>query len=270
LQACKTLSVKEKSYDYFSLKAVEDKIGDVSRLPFSLKVLLENLLRNEDGRSVHVPDIEAFKDWLDARQSTQEIAYHPACVLLQDFTDVPAVVGVDDDVDGNPVAYSEILVGRGAHATRANGFGVLGLDVGSVDAEMLGQPVSMIIPEVIGFKLTGRLKEGAMVSDLVLTVTQMLRAKGVAGQFVEFYGEGLDTVSLADRVTISNTVPEYGAICCFFPVDEETCRFLDLTGCDEDRVALVRDYTKKQGMWRDADMPDPVFTDILELNMADV
>lgn len=366
LQTRKTLSVGGKEYDYFSLKSVEEKLGDISRLPFSLKVLLENLLRNEDGRSVTVPDIEAFKDWLENKSSKQEIAYRPARVLLQDFTGVPAVVDlaamreaivklggdaqkinplsavdlvidhsvmvdefgsvqafqnnverefernaeryeflkwgqqafdnfrvvppgtgichqvnleylgqtvwVTDDKDGKAIAYPDTLVGTDSHTTMINGLGVLGWGVGGIEAEaaMLGQPVSMLIPEVIGFKLSGKLKEGATATDLVLTVTNMLRAKGVVGKFVEFYGDGLDNMSLADRATISNMAPEYGATCGFFPVDEETCRYLEFTGRDEARVALVREYAKAQGMWREADAPDPIFTDTLELNMADV
>jgi aconitate hydratase len=366
LQTRNTLNVGDKAYDYFSLKAVEEKLGDMSRLPFSLKVLLENLLRNEDGRSVTVPDVEAFKEWLENKSSKQEIAYRPARVLLQDFTGVPAVVdlaamreaivklggdakkinplsAVDlvidhsvmvdefgsvqafqnnverefernaeryeflkwgqqafdnfrvvppgtgichqvnleylgqtvwttDDKDGNAIAYPDTLVGTDSHTTMINGLGVLGWGVGGIEAEaaMLGQPVSMLIPEVIGFKLSGKLKEGATATDLVLTVTNMLRARGVVGKFVEFYGDGLDNMSLADRATISNMAPEYGATCGFFPVDEETCRYLEFTGRDADRVALVRAYAKAQGMWRDADTPDPVFTDTLGLDMADV
>jgi len=366
LQTRETLQVAGKTYDYFSLKKLEDKVGDISRLPFSLKVLLENLLRYEDGRSVNVPDIEAFKGWLENKTSSQEIAYRPARVLLQDFTGVPAVVdlaamreaivklGGDADkinplsavdlvidhsvmvdefgsvqafqdnvereferngeryeflkwgqqafdnfrvvppgtgichqvnleylgqtvwtttgADGTEIAYPDTLVGTDSHTTMINGLGVLGWGVGGIEAEaaMLGQPVSMLIPEVIGFKLTGKLKEGATATDLVLTVTQMLRAKGVVGKFVEFYGDGLDNMSLADRATISNMAPEYGATCGFFPVDEETCRYLEFTGRDADRVALVREYAKAQGMWRDENTPDPVFTDTLELDLGDV
>lgn len=368
LQTRRKITVDGKDYDFFSLEAAQDKLGDMSRLPFSLKVLLENLLRNEDGRSVSVPDIEAFKTWLDNRVSTHEIAYRPARVLMQDFTGVPAVVdlaamreamvglggdaqkinplsAVDLVIDhsvmvdefGSPqafqenvereferngeryeflrwgqqafdnfrvvppgtgichqvnleylgqtvwvsedlnksgvqIAYPDTLVGTDSHTTMINGLGVLGWGVGGIEAEaaMLGQPVSMVIPEVIGFKLTGRLKEGATATDLVLTVTQMLRAKGVVGKFVEFYGDGLDGMSLADRATISNMAPEYGATCGFFPIDAETCRYLRFTGRDEHRVNLVEAYAKTQGMWRDANTPDPVFTDTLELNLGDV
>jgi aconitate hydratase len=366
LQTRKSLSVDGKNYDYFSLKAVEEKLGDLSRLPFSLKVLLENLLRNEDGRSVAVPDVEAFKGWLKSQTSTHEIAFRPARVLLQDFTGVPAVVDlaamreaieklggdaqkinplsavdlvidhsvmvdefgtvqsfqnnverefernkeryeflkwgqqafknfrvvppgtgichqvnleylgqtawVTEDKDGKDIVYPDTLVGTDSHTTMINGLGVLGWGVGGIEAEaaMLGQPVSMLIPEVIGFKLTGKLKEGTTATDLVLTVTQMLRAKGVVGKFVEFYGDGLNNMSLADRATISNMAPEYGATCGFFPVDEETCRYLEFTGRDKHRVDLVRAYAKEQGLWREDNAVDPVFTDTLELEMASV
>lgn len=366
LQTRRSLNVEGKDYAYYSLKAAEEKLGDLSRLPFSLKVLLENLLRNEDGRSVSVPDIEAFGDWLKEKKSTQEIAYRPARVLLQDFTGVPAVVDlaamregivklggdankinplsavdlvidhsvmVDEfgsvqsfqenvereferngeryeflkwgqqafdnfrvvppgtgichqvnleylgqtvwtsqDGEGVTVAYPDTLVGTDSHTTMINGLGVLGWGVGGIEAEaaMLGQPVSMLIPEVIGFKLTGKLKEGATATDLVLTVTQMLREKGVVGKFVEFYGDGLNNMSLADRATISNMAPEYGATCGFFPVDEETCRYLEFTGRDAHQVELVRAYSKEQGLWRETNAPDPVFTDTLALDLGDV
>lgn len=366
LQTRRTMSVNGKNYAYYSLKAAEEKLGDLSHLPFSLKVLLENLLRNEDGRSVSVPDIEAFGDWLKNKKSTQEIAFRPARVLLQDFTGVPAVVDlaamreglvklggdpdkinplsavdlvidhsvmVDEfgtvqafqenvereferngeryeflkwgqqafdnfrvvppgtgichqvnleylgqtvwttkDNEGAEVAYPDTLVGTDSHTTMINGLGVLGWGVGGIEAEaaMLGQPVSMLIPEVVGFKLKGKLKEGATATDLVLTVTQMLRARGVVGKFVEFYGDGLNNMSLADRATISNMAPEYGATCGFFPVDDETCRYLEFTGRDADRVALVKAYAKEQGLWRDTNSPDPVFTDTLELDLNTV
>ena len=370
LNTRRTLTVAGKEYDYFSLPAAaEAGLGDISRLPFSLKVLLENLLRYEDGRSVTVADVQALKGWLDQRASTHEIAYRPARVLMQDFTGVPAVAdlaamrqamvalggdperinplsAVDLVIDhsvmvdefGNPrafqlnvdrefernqeryeflrwgqnafdnfrvvppgtgichqvnleylaqtvwvepdrskpgermVAYPDTLVGTDSHTTMVNGLAVLGWGVGGIEAEaaMLGQPVSMLIPEVIGFKLTGKLKEGATATDLVLTVTQMLRAKGVVGKFVEFFGDGLDDMTLADRATISNMAPEYGATCGFFPIDGETLNYLRFTGRDEDRVALVEAYAKAQGMWRDADAPDPVFTDTLELDLGTV
>ena len=370
LKTRRTLTVAGQEYDYFSLPAASEAgLGDISRLPFSLKVLLENLLRYEDDRSVTVADVKALKGWLETQSSTHEIAYRPARVLMQDFTGVPAVAdlaamrqamvalggdperinplsAVDLVIDhsvmvdefGNPrafqlnvdrefernqeryeflrwgqnafdnfrvvppgtgichqvnleylaqtvwvepdrskpgermVAYPDTLVGTDSHTTMVNGLAVLGWGVGGIEAEaaMLGQPVSMLIPEVIGFKLTGKLREGATATDLVLTVTQMLRAKGVVGKFVEFYGDGLDGMTLADRATISNMAPEYGATCGFFPIDEETLNYLQFTGRDEARVALVEAYAKAQGMWRDADTPDPIFTDTLELDISTV
>ena len=365
LNAKKTLSAGGRTYAYYSLAEAEKEIGDVSRLPFSLKVLLENLLRFEDGRSVTVDDIKAFADWLKAGKSTREIAYRPARVLMQDFTGVPAVVDlaamrdamkalgedpekinplapVDLVIDhsvmvdyfggpdsfqknvdreyqrngerykflkwgqgafdnfrvvppgtgichqvnleylaqtvwtaeqgGETYAYPDTLVGTDSHTTMVNGLSVLGWGVGGIEAEaaMLGQPVSMLIPEVIGFKMTGKLPEGATATDLVLTVTQMLRQKGVVGKFVEFYGPGLDHLSLEDQATIANMAPEYGATCGFFPIDEETIRYLKATGRADDRIALVEAYAKEQGMWREAGTPDPVFTDTLELDLAAV
>ncbi len=359
------LDVGGTSYDYFSLEAAARQLGDVSRLPYSLKVLLENLLRYEDGRSVKGEDIEAAVAWLKNRRSDQEIAYRPARVLMQDFTGVPAVVdlaamrqamvelggdpdkinpqspvdlvidhSVQVDMFGQPgafernveleyerngeryaflrwgaeafdnfrvvppgtgichqvnleylsqvvwtgaegnkqVAYPDTLVGTDSHTTMVNGLGVLGWGVGGIEAEaaMLGQPVSMLIPEVIGFRLDGQLPEGTTATDLVLTVTQMLRAKGVVGKFVEFYGPGLDHLPLADRATIGNMAPEYGATCGIFPVDKRTIDYLKLTDRDPARIALVEAYAKAQGMWRDATSPDPVFTDSLELDMATV
>ena len=368
LQTRKTLTVEGKNYDYFSLKEAQAKIGDLSRLPYSLKVLFENLLRFEDGRSVQVEDIESLKTWLKDKKSTQEIAYRPARVLMQDFTGVPAVVDLaamreamgslggnrqrinpltavdlvidhsvmvdafgkadsfqknvdieferngeryaflrwgqtafknfrvvppgtgichqvnleylaqtvwveeDEDNAGIQIAYPDTLVGTDSHTTMVNGLGVLGWGVGGIEAEaaMLGQPVSMLIPEVIGFKLTGTMKEGTTATDLVLMVTQMLRAKGVVNKFVEFYGPGLDNLTLADRATIANMAPEYGATCGFFPVDAETIRYMNFTGRDPHRVKLVEAYCKEQGMWRDANTPDPVFTDSLELDLGNV
>ena len=365
LNAKKTLSAGGRTYAYFSLAEAEKEIGDVSRLPFSLKVLLENLLRFEDGRSVTVDDVKAFADWLKAGKSTREIAYRPARVLMQDFTGVPAVVDlaamrdamkalgedpekinplapvdlvIDHSVmvdyfggpdsfqknvdreyqrngerykflkwgqgafdnfrvvppgtgichqvnleylaqtvwtaerNGETYAYPDTLVGTDSHTTMVNGLSVLGWGVGGIEAEaaMLGQPVSMLIPEVIGFKMTGKLPEGATATDLVLTVTQMLRQKGVVGKFVEFYGPGLDHLSLEDQATIANMAPEYGATCGFFPIDEETIRYLKATGRADDRIALVEAYAKAQGMWREAGTPDPVFTDTLELDLAAV
>ncbi|HYH18225.1 MAG TPA: aconitate hydratase AcnA [Azospirillum sp.] len=367
LKARRTLTVGGRGYDYYSLKAAEEAgLGDLSRLPYSLKVLLENLLRFEDGRSVTTDDITALARWLRDKRSDREIAYRPARVLMQDFTGVPAVcdlaamreamadlggdprkinplvpvdlvidhsvmvdhfgtqdafrqnveleferngeryaflrwgqkafdnfrvvppgtgichqvnveylaqvVWTDTDPSGKRVAYPDTLVGTDSHTTMVNGLGVLGWGVGGIEAEaaMLGQPISMLIPEVVGFKLTGRLKEGSTATDLVLTVTQMLRAKGVVGKFVEFYGPGLDGLTLADRATIGNMAPEYGATCGIFPVDAETINFLRFTGRDADRVDLVEAYAKAQGMWRDAATPDPVFTDTLELDLATV
>ena len=365
LNTRRSLSVGGKTYDYYSLEAASETIGDVSRLPFSLKVLLENLLRFEDGRTVKVEDIKALAAWLADRRSDKEIAYRPARVLMQDFTGVPAVVDlaamraamtklggdpnkinplspvdlvidhsvmVDSfggpgafqknvdleferngeryaflrwgqtafdnfrvvppgtgichqvnlenlaqvvwtkDEGGTTFAYPDTLVGTDSHTTMVNGLSVLGWGVGGIEAEaaMLGQPVSMLIPEVVGMKLTGRLSEGTTATDLVLTVTQILRAKGVVGKFVEFFGAGLDHLSLADQATIANMAPEYGATCGFFPIDAETIRYLKFTGRDADRIALVEAYAKAQGMWRDSSTPDPVFTETLELDLGSV
>ena len=369
LNTRRDLTVGGKTYSYYSLEAAASELGpemgDVSRLPYSMKVLLENLLRFEDGNSVTVDDIKAVGAWLKDKRSDREIAYRPARVLMQDFTGVPAVVDlaamreamnklggdpkkinplspVDLVIDhsvmvdsfgtadafkknvemeferngeryaflrwgqsafdnfrvvppgtgichqvnlenlaqvvwtkeegGKTVAYPDTLVGTDSHTTMVNGLSVLGWGVGGIEAEaaMLGQPVSMLIPEVIGFKLTGAMKEGTTATDLVLTVVQMLRAKGVVGKFVEFYGPGLDHLTLADQATIGNMAPEYGATCGIFPVDEETIRYLSFTGRDPERVALVEAYAKAQGMWRDASTPDPVFTDTLELDLGTV
>ncbi|MFN3826956.1 MAG: aconitate hydratase AcnA [Micavibrio sp.] len=368
LKSRKSLTVDGKSYDYFSLPEAAKQIGDVSRLPFSMKVLLENLLRFEDDVSVKVADVKACHAWLDNKGKTEhEVAYRPARVLMQDFTGVPAVVDLaamreamkalggnpqkinpltavdlvidhsvmvdafgngaafqanvdreferngeryaflrwgqqafknfrvvppgtgichqvnleylaqtvwveQDEDNGTNVAYPDTLVGTDSHTTMVNGLAVLGWGVGGIEAEaaMLGQPVSMLIPEVIGFKLTGKLKEGTTATDLVLTVTEMLRKKGVVNKFVEFYGSGLDHMSLADRATIANMAPEYGATCGFFPIDKETIRYLNFTGRDAHRAKLVEEYAKLQGMWRDANTPDPVFTDTLELDMSTV
>ncbi|MCP4328930.1 MAG: aconitate hydratase AcnA [Alphaproteobacteria bacterium] len=362
----RSLTIGDRSYDYFSLAAAaENGLGDISRLPFSLKVLLENLLRYEDGRTVTVAHIEAMAAWLEARTSKTEIAYRPARVLMQDFTGVPAVVDlaamrdamqalggdprlinplvpVDLVIDhsvmidffgaanafeknvemeyernreryaflrwganafdnfrvvppgtgichqvnleylaqvvwtaeeaGATVAYPDTLVGTDSHTTMVNGLSVLGWGVGGIEAEagMLGQPVSMLIPEVIGFRLTGGMREGVTATDLVLTVVQMLRKKGVVGKFVEFFGPGLDDLTIADQATIANMAPEYGATCGFFPIDRSTIDYLTFTGRDPDRVALVEAYAKAQGMWRDSDTPDRVFTDTLELDLGAV
>ena len=368
LKTRKTLKVENKEYDYFSLEAASKTIGDISRLPYTLKVLLENLLRFEDGRTVVTDDIKALKSWLDNKKSDREIAYRPARVLMQDFTGVPAVVDLaamreamtalggdpqrinplvpvdlvidhsvmvdeygtknafkdnveiefqrnheryaflrwgqkafknfrvvppgtgichqvnleylaqtvwideDENKKGRQVAYPDTLVGTDSHTTMVNGLAVLGWGVGGIEAEaaMLGQPVSMLIPEVIGFKLTGKLKEGATATDLVLVVTEMLRKKGVVNKFVEFFGPGLDFLSLADRATIANMAPEYGATCGFFPIDAETIRYLEFTGRDPHRVKVVEQYAKTQGMWRDANSPDPVFTDTMSLDVGSV
>jgi aconitate hydratase len=365
LKTRRTLTVDGTEYDYFSIEAAKPAIGDVSRLPFSMKVLLENLLRYEDGRTVSVEDVKAVAEWLDARRSDREIAYRPARVLMQDFTGVPAVADLaamrkaidrlgsdparinplspvdlvidhsvmvdyfgtpksfDENVEreferngerysflrwgqtafdnfrvvppgtgichqvnleylaqtvwvrdeaGRHIAYPDTLVGTDSHTTMVNGMAVLGWGVGGIEAEaaMLGQPVSMLIPEVIGFKLSGKLKEGTTATDLVLTVTQMLRKKGVVNKFVEFYGPGISALALADRATIANMAPEYGATCGFFPIDKETIRFLNLTGRDAERIKLVEAYAKAQGMWRDDGTPDPVFTDTLSLDLGDV
>src|SRR5918999_1070301 len=347
-----TFEVGGKTYAYYSLAKAGEQLGDVSRLPLSMKVLLENLLRFEDGKTVTRDDVQAIVDWQKERKSDREIQYRPARVLMQDFTGVPAVVdlaamrdamarlggdpqrinplvpvhlvidhSVMVDAFGTPQAFEENValeyqrnmeryeflkwgqtafrnfevvppgtgichqvnleyiargiwsspevVGTDSHTTMVNGLGVLGWGVGGIEAEaaMLGQPVSMLIPEVVGFRLTGELKEGITATDLVLTVTQMLRAKGVVGRFVEFFGPGLDALSLADRATIANMAPEYGATCGFFPIDERTIDYLKLTGRDEARIELVRAYAQAQGMWRDASNPDPVFTDTLDLDM---
>ncbi len=365
---CKrTLKSGETEYAYFNLvEAEKNGLSGVSKLPYSMKVLLENLLRNEDGRSVTKESIQAVAAWLtDKGSAGVEIAYRPARVLMQDFTGVPAVVDlaamrdgikalggdpekinplvpvdlvidhsviVDEfgtplafarnveleyernaerykflkwgqqafrnfrvvppgtgichqvnleylgqvvwtnDDDGETVAYPDTCVGTDSHTTMINGLGVLGWGVGGIEAEaaMLGQPVSMLLPEVIGFRLTGRLKEGITATDLVLTVTQMLRKKGVVGKFVEFFGPGLSNMTLADRATIGNMSPEYGATCGFFPVDAETIRYMTMSGRPEDRIALVEAYSKAQGMWRDGSSADPVFTDTLELDLGDV
>jgi aconitate hydratase len=365
-KAKKTLKVKDKTYTYYSLEAAAGNgLGAITRLPCSLKVLLENLLRHEDGRTVDKNDILEFQTWLEKRTSHREIAYRPARVLMQDFTGVPAIVdlaamrdamvamGGDPDkinplipvdlaidhsvmVDsyGTPsafqenvkfefqrnleryaflrwgqkafnnfrvvppgtgichqvnleylaqvvwseekqdeiLAYPDTLVGTDSHTTMVNGLSVLGWGVGGIEAEaaMLGQPISMVLPEVIGFKLMGQLPEGATATDLVLTVTQMLRQKGVVGKFVEFYGDGLKHLSLADRATISNMSPEYGATCGFFPIDEETIRYLQFTGREEERIALVETYAKEQGLWWDEQTPEPTFTDTLLLDLSTV
>lgn len=358
------LDVNGKTYHYYSLEKAAEKLGDVKKLPASLKVLLENLLRHEDGTTVTGDDLSAMVDWLKEHKSTREIEYRPARVLMQDFTGVPAVVDLaamrdaveragmnpdkinplsavdlvidhsvmvdkfgsdkafDENVaiemernkeryeflrwgqkafdnfrvvppgtgichqvnleylakvvwskeeDGKTFVYPDTLVGTDSHTTMINGLGVLGWGVGGIEAEaaMLGQPVSMLIPEVIGFRVDGKLNEGVTATDLVLTVTQMLRAKGVVGKFVEFYGPGLAHMPLADRATIANMAPEYGATCGFFPVDNETLEYMRLTGRDDELIELVEKYSKAQGTWRSDDI-EPEFTDSLSLDLADV
>ena len=363
----KTLTVGGSSIDYYSIPAATAAgLGDFSRLPAALKVVLENMLRFEDGKTVSVDDIKAFAEWAEkGGQNPREIAYRPARVLMQDFTGVPAVVDLaamrdgivalggdaqqinplnpvdlvidhsvmidefgnprafqmnvdreyernlerytflkwgqsafsnfrvvppgtgichqvnleylsqtvwtDKDQNGVEVAYPDTLVGTDSHTTMVNGAAVLGWGVGGIEAEasMLGQPISMLIPEVVGFKLTGKMMEGTTGTDLVLKVVEMLRAHGVVSKFVEFYGDGLDTLPLADRATIANMAPEYGATCGFFPIDGETLRYLENTGRDEERIALVEAYAKENGMWRDANY-DPVYSSTLELDMNSI
>ena len=362
-----TMKVGAREFAYYSLKKAAAKIGDVSRLPFSMKVLLENLLRFEDGGfTVSVADIQALADWQNNPVTGNEIQYRPGRVLLQDFTGVPCVVDlaamrdaiaklggdtskinplvpvhlvidhsvmVDEfghpkafeqnveieyqrnmerydflkwgsksldnfkavppgtgichqvnleniaqtvwssqDQNGDLVAYPDTCVGTDSHTTMINGLGVLGWGVGGIEAEaaMLGQPVSMLVPEVVGFKLTGKLAEGVTATDLVLTATQMLRAKGVVGRFVEYYGPGLASLSLADRATLANMAPEYGATCGFFGIDDKTLEYLRLTGREDDQIALVEAYAKEQGLWIDATAADPVFTDTLSLDMSSI
>ncbi|QXI42032.1 aconitate hydratase AcnA [Pseudomonas wayambapalatensis] len=364
LKTLKTLQVADRAYHYFSLTEAASQLGDLQRLPMSLKVLLENLLRWEDGKTVTGDDLRALAGWLKERRSDREIQYRPARVLMQDFTGVPAVVDlaamraamakaggdpqrinplspvdlvIDHSVmvdryataeafeqnvdiemqrngeryaflrwgqsafdnfrvvppgtgichqvnleylgrtvwtreeDGRIYAFPDTLVGTDSHTTMINGLGVLGWGVGGIEAEaaMLGQPVSMLIPEVIGFKLTGKLREGITATDLVLTVTQMLRKKGVVGKFVEFYGDGLADLPLADRATIANMAPEYGATCGFFPVDDVTLDYLRLSGRPDETVQLVEAYCKAQGLWRQPGQ-EPLFSDSLALDMHEV
>jgi len=363
-QVLKTLSVEGKSYHYVCLRKAHEALGGIENLPYSLKVLLENLLRRENGHQVTKDDIKALSTWEKTRASQTEIAFAPARVLMQDFTGVPAVVDLAamrdavKDQQGNPTLinpltdvdlvidhsvmvdayasdhafgdnvnleyarnkeryaflkwgqasfnnfrvvppgtgichqvnleylakvvwqrkignntwiYPDTLVGTDSHTTMINALGVLGWGVGGIEAEaaMLGQPLSMLIPEVVGFELTGRLPEGATATDLVLTVTQMLRSHGVVGKFVEFYGEGLSQLSIADRATISNMAPEYGATCAMFPIDQETLRYLSFTGRDEHLVSLVETYAKAQGLWRDGSWA-PVFSQTLHLDLKTI
>jgi aconitate hydratase len=373
-RCCKTLQVGSKTYAYFSLPTAErNGLKGISRLPFSMKVLLENLLRNEDGRTVTKDDIKAFAEWLKTKTSEHEFAFRPARVLMQDFTGVPAVVdlaamrdamkhlggdpkkinpqvpvdlvidhsvavtffgnnaafkkNVDEEyrqnqerykflkwaqrsfdnfsvvppgtgichqvnleylsrvvwhrkekvkADGKAatmeVAYPDTLVGTDSHTTMVNGLSVLGWGVGGIEAEaaMLGQPLSMVLPEVIGFKLSGKLKEGVTATDLVLTATEMLRKRGVVGKFVEFFGPGLAHLTIADRATLGNMSPEYGATCGFSPIDDDTMRYLKDTGRPPELIALVAAYAKAQGMYRVKTTPDPIFTDVLKLDLNSV
>ncbi|HEY1516067.1 MAG TPA: aconitate hydratase [Solirubrobacteraceae bacterium] len=360
-----TLKVGERSYEIFRLDALQAKY-DVARLPFSLKVLLENLLRNEDGESIRAQDIEALAKWDAAAEPSSEISFTPARVIMQDFTGVPAVVDlaamrdamgamggdaakinplvpaelvidhsvqvdvfgsslafarnaelefernreryaflrwgqgafhnfqvvppdtgivhqvnleylarvvfVNDSHDGHAQAYPDTLVGTDSHTTMINGLGVLGWGVGGIEAEaaMLGQPMSMLIPQVLGVKLTGALQEGATATDLVLTVTEMLRQRGVVGKFVEFYGEGLARLPLADRATIGNMSPEFGSTCAIFPIDAETLRYLEFSGRPRELIELVEAYAKEQGLWHDEHSEEPTFTDLLELDLSTV
>ncbi len=373
-RCCKTLQVGSKTFAYFSLPIAErNGLKGISRLPFAMKVLLENLLRNEDGRTVTKDDIKAVAEWLKTKSSEREIAFRPARVLMQDFTGVPAVVdlaamrdamktlggdpkkinpqvpvdlvidhsvavnfygnntafkkNVDEEyrqnqerykflkwaqrsfdnfsvvppgtgichqvnleylsrvvwtrkdkvkIDGKAatmdVAYPDTLVGTNSHTTMVNGLSVLAWGVGGIEAEaaMLGQPLSMVLPEVIGFKMSGKLKEGVTATDLVLTVTETLRKRGVVGKFVEFFGPGLSHLTIADRATLGNMAPEYGATCGFSPIDDDTIHYMKDTGRPPELIALVQAYAKAQGMFRVKTTPDPMFTDVLKLELGSV
>jgi aconitate hydratase len=360
------LEVGGRSYDIFRIDALQASF-DVARLPFSLKILLENLLRNEDGESIRAADIEALAKWNAKAEPSEEIAFTPARVVMQDFTGVPAIVDLaamrdamkamggdpnkinplvpaelvidhsvqvdeygtagafernaelefernkerysflrwgqtafdnfkvvppdtgivhqvnleylsrvvfvkDGGADGNPAAYPDTLVGTDSHTTMVNGLGVLGWGVGGIEAEaaMLGQPMSMLIPQVIGFKLDGQLPEGATATDLVLTVTEMLRKRGVVGKFVEFYGAGLAGLPLADRATIGNMSPEFGSTCAIFPIDAETLRYLEFSGRPQQQIELVEAYAKANGLWHDENSEEPTYSDVLSLDLSTV
>ncbi|MEL7298159.1 MAG: aconitate hydratase AcnA [Pseudomonadota bacterium] len=358
-----TLMVGQQSYDMFRLSSIAE--GHVDRLPFSLKVLLENLLRHEDGRDVTRDDILALANWDPTAAPATEIAFTPSRVILQDFTGVPAIVDLaamrdavvslggsasdinplspvelvidhsvqvdnygaagaldlnnkiefqrnkeryaflrwgqnafdnfkvvppntgivhqvnleylsrvvfDHGNDSERLAYPDTLVGTDSHTTMVNGLGVLGWGVGGIEAEaaMLGQPITMLIPQVVGFKLTGHLREGTTATDLVLTVTEMLRERGVVGKFVEFFGDGLDHLPLADRATLGNMSPEFGSTCAIFPIDAETIRYLELSGRDAQQIRLIEAYARAQGMWRSSGDPDPIYSDTLTLDMSTV
>src|SRR5690554_6950334 len=361
----KTLKIGHKEYHYFSLPELAKQVGEINSLPFSLKVLLENLLRHENGNTVTTEDVQALVDWIKTGNSSQEIGFHPARVLMQDFTGVPAIVDLatmrdavvvaggdptrinplipvdlvidhsvmvdkfgtavafdrnveieyernreryqflrwgqksfdnfrvvppgtgichqvnleylgkavwqKTDDEGRTWAYPDTLVGTDSHTTMINGLGVLGWGVGGIEAEaaMLGQPLSMLIPEVIGMKFVGKLQEGVTATDLVLTVTELLRKEQVVGKFVEYFGEGLADLSLADRATLSNMSPEYGATCGFFPVDERTLEYMRLTGRDDETIALVEEYCKLQGLWHDP-AHTAKYTKVLELDLSTV
>src|SRR5471032_3039019 len=373
-KCCRTLKVGSKTYAYYSLPVAEKNgLKGISRLPFSLKVLLENMLRNEDGKTVTKEDLLGFANWLKTKTSDRDVAFRPTRVLMQDFTGVPAVVDLAamrdamEHLGGDPkkinplvpvdlvidhsvavnffghkdsfkknveeeykqnqerykflkwaqrsfedfrvvppgtgichqvnleylsqtvwtaktktvfpdktvateLAYPDTLVGTDSHTTMVNGLSVLGWGVGGIEAEaaMLGQPYSMLLPEVIGVRLNGKLKEGVTATDLVLTVTQMLRRRGVVGKFVEYFGPGMATLTIADRATLGNMSPEYGATCGFFPIDDDTIDYLRGTARPEARVALVAAYAKAQGMYRVKTTPDPMFTDILKLDLGTV
>ena len=356
------LAVGDKTYEIFRLDALQSRF-DVARLPFSLKVLLENLLRTEDGETVRAQDIEALATWDANAQPSKEIAFTPARVVMQDFTGVPAIVdlaamrdamsamggdprkinplvpaelvidhSVQVDAFGSPsafqtnadmefernkeryaflrwgqtafhnfavvppdtgivhqvnleylarvvfvdeqrhLAYPDTLVGTDSHTTMINGLGVLGWGVGGIEAEaaMLGQPMSMLIPRVLGFELTGELAEGATATDLVLTVTEMLRERGVVGSFVEFHGSGLAGLPLADRATIGNMSPEFGSTCAIFPIDAETLRYLEFSGRSHEQIELVEAYSREQGLWHDEDSETPTYSDAISLDLSDV
>src|SRR5579884_675803 len=313
-----TLTVGGRDYEIFRLDALQAKY-DIARLPFSLKVLLENLLRNEDGESIRAQDIEALAKW----DATAEMGADPRKInplvpaelvidhsvqvdvfgsplafarnaelefernqeryaflrwgqqALRNFSVVPPDTGIVHQVNleylarvvfvNDGVAYPDTLIGTDSHTTMINGLGVLGWGVGGIEAEaaMLGQPISMLIPQVLGFKLTGELQEGATATDLVLTVTEMLRAHGVVGKFVEFYGAGLANLPLADRATIGNMSPEFGSTCAIFPIDAETLRYLEFSGRPEELIELVEAYAKEQGLWHDEHSEEPTFSDTL-------
>ncbi|NOZ43485.1 MAG: aconitate hydratase AcnA, partial [Alphaproteobacteria bacterium] len=362
----RTLEVKGREYDYYSLQGAAEKLGDIALLPYTLRVLLENLLRYEDGVTVTTDDIQAIVDWPEnLGRTAREIQYRPTRVLMQDFTGVPAVVDLaamrnamkdmggdpqkinplspvdlvidhsvmvdhagtatamaenvdlemqrnaeryqflkwgqgsfnnfsavppgtgichqvnleylaktvwSSEIEGRTVAYPDTCVGTDSHTTMIGGLAVLGWGVGGIEAEaaMLGQPISMLIPEVVGFKLTGKLSEGITATDLVLRVVEMLRELGVVGKFVEFYGSALGELSLADQATIANMAPEYGATCGFFPVSTQTLDFLRLTGRSEENIALVEAYAKEQGMWLDSQSPEPAYSSRLELDISTI